>query len=400
MGRPRKTRITYLSGRKKPHRVTFWESEKQKTQHFSKKIDAELFAREHGWESLDPSLAVSAEERILIGKLRGGANTLGCSIEDIINAGIKSIRDLNSNVPNLEDAVSEYIDESDLNGARDATLVNENRFLGFLIKAEGRETPVNLISPSAAQRIVRKHYRNPNSARTYMAQLTAFFRWCAEPSKNWAQKEWLQRQRLRTKKEDKSAPAIVEPEQARNFMLAVPIQHRAGFAVQWLAGLRPEEVIPRRDGDARLEWSDIDLDGKTINIRGEVSKIRIPRLIHNCFNELWHWLEDTPENERNGPVLKMNYRNFRKLRRAAGDRAGIERPWPRDLMRDSFATYSFHYFGLETTINNTGHMNEPRTFFAHYKGVTIKEKADAYANALKFTNEDNSSGIWYEMGTK
>lgn len=41
-----------------------------------------------------------------------------------------------------------------------------------------------------------------------------------------------------------------------------------------------------------------------------------------------------------------------------------------------FATYSFHVFGLETT--NTGDIDEPKTFFAHDKGTTVKAAAQAY----------------------
>jgi len=397
MARPRKTRILKIDGRKKPHRVIYWESNSRKTSHFEKKIDAELFARQHGWEALDPSLAVSAEERILIGKARGAAAALGVDAAAIVEAGLKAMRSTAQEAPPLSEAIKLYIDAQDLAGGRSSSLENLKRFLGFFEKVAGSSARLADISPVDVSRAARARYSNSESVRSYMAVVIAFFRWTAEAERQWAGPEWFRRIKLRTDKTDKERVTIAKPDRVAAFMYNTPARFQAGFAIEWFAGVRPEEMVPVDSNKERLQWSDIDLPARTIQIRAAVSKIRHPRLIHDCFANLWSWLEAVPKAERVGPVMPVNHRNFKKMRRAIADKVDIPSPWPRDLTRHSFGTYSFHHFGLETTINNTGHMNEPKTFFSHYKGSTVKAEAATYSE-IEWTDACGS-GIWGAMKT-
>lgn len=378
MGRPRTVRINYREDRA-AWQVVFWEGERRRYQHFSRKIDAQLFARQHGWEVLDPALAVSAEERLLIGKARGAAAVLGVDASAIVEAGLRAMRAEAREAPLLGEAIEAYIDAADLGGARNASLVNMRRFLGFFRAVAGSEARVADCSPVMVARAARARYSNAESVRSYMAVGVAFFRWCAEAERQWAGPEWFRRIKLRSGRTDRERVSIAEPEQVAAFMRHCPAKYRAGFAIAWFAGVRPEELVPVDANKERLLWSDIDLEARTIQIRAAVSKTRHPRLIHNCFANLWGWLEAVPDAERTGPVMPINHRNFKKMRRAVADAAGIPSPWPRDLARHSFATYSYHHHGLETTINNTGHMDEPKTFFSHYKGSTVAAQAAAYA---------------------
>jgi len=380
MPRPRKTRILKIDGRKKPHRVIYWEGDARKTLHFEKKIDAQLFARQHGWETFDPALAVSAEERILIGKARGAAAALGVDANAIFEAGLRAMRSTARQAPPLGTAIRAYIEAAELAGGRPTSLANLQRFLGFFETVAGSSARIEDISAVMVSRAAQARYSNAESVRSYMAVTIAFFRWCADAERQWAGPEWFLRIKLRTDRTDKERVTIAEPAQVAEFMAHCPARYQPGFAIQWFAGVRPEEMVPSYRQKARLMWSDIDLDARTIQIRAAVSKIRHPRLIHDCFNNLWSWLAAVPEAERTGQVMPINRNNFKKMRRAIADKSGLPTPWPRDLPRHSFGTYSFHLFGLETTINNTGHMSEPKTFFSHYKGSTIKAEAIAYSN--------------------
>lgn len=394
MGRPRKVRIRYRDDRKK-YQVVFWEGDRRRYQHFSKKIDAELFAREHGWEALDPALAVSAQERLLIGKARGAADALGVDASTIVEAGLKALRNGAQDAPFLGEAIEAYIEAADLGGGRASSLGNLKRFLGYFETVAGSTARVADCSPVMVSRAARARYSNPESVRSYMAVVIAFFRWCAEAERQWAGPEWFRRIKLRSGRSDRERVSIADPAKVIDFMAQCPARFQAGFALAWFAGVRPEELVPVDGAKDRLQWSDIDLEARTIEIRAAVSKTRTPRLIHGCFDNLWSWLEAVPEPERYGPVMPINHRNFKKMRRAVADNAGIPRPWPRDLARHSFATYSYHQYGLETTINNTGHMDEPKTFFSHYKGSTVKAQAETYA-AIK-PDGRSGSGIWYAM---
>ena len=397
MPRPRKTRILKIDGRKKPHRVIYWEGERRRTSHFEKKIDAQLFARQHGWETLDPSLAVSAEERLLIGKARGAAAALGVNADAIVEAGLKAMRSTTQEAPPLSKAIKAYIDAQDLAGGRASSLQNLKRFLGFFELVAGSSARIADCSPVMVSREARARYSNPESVRSYMAVVIAFFRWCAEAERQWAGPEWFRRIKLRTDKTDKERVTIADPERVAEFMANCPARYQAGFAIAWFAGVRPEELVPVDGQKERLLWSDIDVPARTIQIRAAVSKTRHPRLIHDCFENLWSWLEAVPKAKRTGQVMPINHRNFKKMRRAIADMTGIPSPWPRDLTRHSFSTYSYHHYGLETTINNTGHMDEPKTFFSHYKGSTVKGQAAAYA-AIEHDGQ-SGSGVWYAMKT-
>lgn len=397
MGRPRKVRINYREERN-AWQVIFWEGDRRRYQHFSKKIDAELFAGQHGWEALDPALAVSAQERLLIGKARGAADALGVDASTIVDAGLKALRNGDREAPPLGEAIEAYIEAADLGGGRAASLSNLKRFLGYFEKVAGSSARVADCSPVMVSRASRARYSNPESVRSYMAVVIAFFRWCAEAERQWAGPEWFRRIKLRSGRSDRERVTIADPEQVATFMANCPARFQAGFATGWFAGVRPEELVPGNVNKQRLQWSDIDLEARTIEIRAAVSKTRTPRLIHDCFSNLWSWLEAVQESDRIGPVMPINHRNFKKMRRAVADAAGFPRPWPRDLTRHSFSTYSYHQYGLETTINNTGHMDEPKTFFSHYKGSTVKATAAKYATITHDTR--SGSGIWYRIKTE
>lgn len=389
--------IIHLSDRKKPWRVTFRENERRRTRHFSRKIDAEAFAGEHGWEALDPDLAVSAEDRVWISRARIQAEAFGLSVGDVFALGIEAARGARASAYSLEAAVEAYHTAQDLAGARVASLGNIKRFLGFFRDWKGADTPVGQCTPVDVLRWARARYSNSESMRTAAGVVIAFFRWAAAAERGWCGPEWFARIRLRSELRDRARIAIIEPAQCQAFFDALPPAYQPGFALAFFAGVRPEELVPADKAKARLAWEDIDFEARTIEIRAAVSKVRKFRVLHDVFPQVWAALEAVPEAERVGSILSLNLRNFRKLRRAAADRAELPRPWPVDLARHSYATYSYHIYGLETTINNTGHEDRQSTFFRHYKGATWGAKAKAYA-AIQIRETAASRGLWYAAG--
>ncbi|MDQ8206238.1 hypothetical protein QEH52_01860 [Coraliomargarita sp. SDUM461003] len=344
-----------------------------------RKIDAETFAAQLGWEAMDSDLAVSAAERILIGRARVAAMAAGISTEALVDLGIEAARARRLDCPTLPAALEAYVGYMESHGAREASVDNIERFGSFLVARMGVEVLTWQISPLDLKEAALSRYSNRESIRSYMAVVIAFFRWCAAPERKWAPPEWHQKIQTRIGNVDSPSPAIATPQQVADFMAAAPAGLRAAFALQWFAGIRPEEVLPKTQVKAGLTWEAIDMAAKTISISAAVSKTRRPRLIHKCFDCLWDWLRLTPQRQRKGPIVTINARNYRVARRKTADAAGIDRPYPRDIMRHSFATYSYHRYGLEVTIHNTGHMSEPHTFFAHYKGDAIKSSAKKYA---------------------
>jgi hypothetical protein len=230
---------------KKPHRVTFYEGAVRRTQHFANLIDAKAFAKEHGWEALDRSLAVSAEERLLIGKVRGMADVLHTTTAEIIEAGLNSLRGRRIDAPLLGEAIANYRAASEQNGLRGASLNNLRVFLGFFERKMGASAVLSDISAVHVLTAARERYSNPESVRSYMAVVVAFFRWCAEAERQWADPAWFRRIKLRTMKTDKPKVTIAPPERVADFLYNVPAKYQAGFALQFFAGLRPEEMVAK-----------------------------------------------------------------------------------------------------------------------------------------------------------
>lgn len=133
------------------------------------------------------------------------------------------------------------------------------------------------------------------------------------------------------------------------------------------AGLRPEKEL------RALDWSKINLAERTIRIDAALAKTRQRRVIE-VDAALVSYL--TPYAKRRGPVVELDSQEFRKRWEACRKDAGCV-PWPHDVLRHTYATYSLAAF------NDIGKLslqmgNSPQVIHSAYKGLVSKADADRF----------------------
>jgi integrase len=131
-----------------------------------------------------------------------------------------------------------------------------------------------------------------------------------------------------------------------------------GLAISLFAGLRRSEFFA-------LDWSEVDLGNRTIEVKGVKAKTRQRRLV-NIAENLLDWLQ--PYRKINGPITpEKNIDVFSERLRGLAQRAEIV-PWPHNAMRHSFGSY---FLGKTKNENLTASEmgNSPGVVVRHYRAV-------------------------------
>lgn len=158
--------------------------------------------------------------------------------------------------------------------------------------------------------------------------------------------------------------------------------HRAAAALQFFAGIRPEEIASRRK--PVLQWDQINFSSRTIRIPAEVAKSGQARVLEvGLPRNLWLWLETIPEADRKGRVCSALGTSLSRFLQKAGGFVGPReerlKPWPYDGMRHCFATYHValrNKPGLTSLM--LGHEIGEAMLHRHYRGLATKAAAIAY----------------------
>jgi integrase len=135
------------------------------------------------------------------------------------------------------------------------------------------------------------------------------------------------------------------------------------LAIGAFAGLRVAEI-------ERLDWREIDLRGKLIEVTAAKAKTRQRRHVTIAAN-LAEWLRLVPADRRTGQVIKGQVRVDR-----FAERAGVTE-WPKNALRHSFV--SFHlarHRDAAVTAGQAGH--DQNMLFANYRELVKPGPATAY----------------------
>lgn len=163
---------------------------------------------------------------------------------------------------------------------------------------------------------------------------------------------------------DDRAVTILAVEQAKS-LLRVANQAEPemvpALAIGLFAGLRRSEFFA-------LDWTEIGLENRVIEVKGVKAKTRQRRLVHVADN-LSEWL--TPHRKDRGPVTPANHIDvFSERLRGLAQAAGID-PWPHNAMRHSFGSYFLAKTKDENlTASEMG--NSPEVVIRHYRAL-VKE---------------------------
>lgn len=142
------------------------------------------------------------------------------------------------------------------------------------------------------------------------------------------------------------------------------------LAIGFFAGLRSSEL-------AKLDWNEINLRNRTIEVKAEVAKTARRRVV-DISDNLAEWL--APHEKMTGPIACPRWRD--RLRRLTAssedDNDGIE--WARNGLRHSFASYHLvMHESADKTALQLGHENATM-LFKHYREIVSREAAQKFWN--------------------
>lgn len=162
------------------------------------------------------------------------------------------------------------------------------------------------------------------------------------------------------------AIGILTVDEAEALLIHSPASAVPAIAIGLFAGLRREEI-------AKLDWADIDLERRFIEVRAVNAKSAQRRHVDLSAN-LKAWL--VPVRRDNGPV-RQSEALYRDDLRDARKRAGLEK-WPHNALRHSFASYhlAMHTDAAYTALQ-LGH-TESSTLFRHYRHLVHADDARKY----------------------
>lgn len=167
---------------------------------------------------------------------------------------------------------------------------------------------------------------------------------------------------------DDKPPGILTPDQAKALLAqaAKNMPHIVpGISIGLFTGLRRSEICA-------LDWSEIDIVERHIEVKATKAKTRQRRLV-SISDNLLAWL--TPHCKAKGPVAP-NVDAFGEKLREISRLAKIE-PWPHNALRHSFGSY-FYAKSRNEDLTAAEMGNSPAMVHKHYKEVVKGRATDDY----------------------
>ena len=220
----------------------------------------------------------------------------------------------------------------------------------------------------------------PFNRNTFQAQLSVLFNYAID--RGWCQTNPVARIK---KVKAVATVGILAPEQFARVLEAASKETLPYWLIGGFAGLRRAEV-------ERLEWKDVRFDSGLIEVPALKSKTASRRFVQIQDN-LAAWLE--PYIGRTGKVCPLNLRNVLEIDRLKSGvwtptQNSIKRssenitrvtaknlkPWPKNGLRHSFASYHLaHFKNAALLALELGHTNQEITFRHYRELVTPKQAA-------------------------
>ena len=155
---------------------------------------------------------------------------------------------------------------------------------------------------------------------------------------------------------------IFSPQELKLLLAHCPDSLVPVLAIGAFAGLRTAEI-------ERLDWREVSLTGKFIEVKAKKAKTRARRLVPITPN-LAAWLEKRHLGE--GPVWPQSLPYLFELQRDAANDAGVE--WKHNALRHSFISYRVAEIkNVDQVALEAG--NSPDIIFQHYRELVTGETA-------------------------
>jgi integrase len=275
-------------------------------------------------------------------------------------------------VKTTKEVSSEFIVSRRTMGVRPRTLVQYESYLRS-INEEFGDSPIADIERASIEDWLAESDWSPRSRKNYLVTLTTLL--------NFAQdREYCPgnpASRIERPILDDNAPGILTVREAASLLqtalkgipdkLDPKPQMIPGIAIGLFAGLRRSEVCS-------LDWSEIDLQGRYIEVKAAKAKTRQRRLV-TISDNLAAWL--TPYAKTEGQVTSSTNQDvFGERLKEIAEASGIKE-WPHNALRHSFGSY---FFAKSKDENRTAAEmgNTPNVIFKHYRALVRNGDENKY----------------------
>ena len=178
----------------------------------------------------------------------------------------------------------------------------------------------------------------------------------------------------------RSEAGVLKPDEVARLLSSAEDYILPALAIHFFAGLRRTEV-------ERLDWSEIKLDERVIEIKSEKAKGARRRLVPISDN-LYEWI--APLSKHEGAVIRSEY-FYRKGTTNARKKAGVD-VYPHNSGRHSYASYHLaKHENAPKLAMNLGHP-DATMLYNHYRALVTPKSADTYWS-IKPQQLDNVTNI-------
>jgi site-specific recombinase XerD len=323
-------------------------------------VQAEEAHRKLGCEAFVLPLNLRAEALACSQRLKALNSTLTQAVEFFIQHGPKA-----EAVKPLAELKEEFLKSRKAMNGRPRTLVQYESYLRVICAEFGKTEVAKLIREDIEDWVEESDW-SPRTRKNYLVTFTTLLNYAVG-------------KRYRP---DNPASGIARPllddrpvdvltvEQVKALLRVTKrsdSEMLPALTIGLFAGLRRSEFFS-------LDWAEVDLESRIIEIKGIKAKTRQRRLVHIADN-LFEWL--APHRQCQGPVApERNIDVFSERLRSLTLQTAIS-PWPHNAMRHSFGSY-FLCKTKDENLTASEMGNSPGVIFRHYRAVVKDADATEY----------------------
>ena len=264
----------------------------------------------------------------------------------------------------LSELGKEFITSRKNIGCREQTLRQYRSYIKVICEEFGSNKAASIAQAEIEDWLSESEWA-PRTRKNYLVTLVTLFEWARD------RKYVVVNPAERIPKPilDDRPPGILSPSEAITLLQKgseddpelLPL-----VAIQLFAGLRRSEVCA-------LDWSEIDLSEKHLEVKGVKSKTRQRRLV-TLQAPLIEFLKD--RHHGTGNLWSQTTDRYGDRLSKIAEKSGI-RPWPHNVLRHSFGSYFYALTKNENTV--AAEMgNSPQVVFRHYRALVKPTDCTAF----------------------
>ena len=264
----------------------------------------------------------------------------------------------------LSELEKEFIASRSNIGCREQTLRQYRSYIKVICEEFGSSKAATVTQADIEDWLSESEWA-PRTRKNYLVTLVTLFEWARD------RKYVVVNPAERIPKPilDDRPPGILSPTNAIK-LLQNATEHDSELlplvAIQLFAGLRRSEVCA-------MDWSEIDICEKHLEVKGVKSKTRQRRLV-TLQPPLVEYLKD--RHHETGHLWSLTTDHYGDRLSKIAEMSGI-RPWPHNVLRHSFGSYFYALTKNENTV--AAEMgNSPQMVFRHYRALVKPADCTAF----------------------